>query len=162
MAWIFQPNGTIVSAMPGPGGADQCVQVSDKDNQTVTLLPCSGSLREIWSVSEGTIQSALGGCIDNAPNPAVNASTVGMWVANVYDAADDGILAFIHMEFRWHVTEPDGESTTGDVGCYFRFGLAHSADGGRSFQWCGYVVEPALSFDHTVHGSRVGRPAWFP
>ena len=55
-----------------------------------------------------------------------------------------GILAFIHMEFRWHVAEPDGESTVGDVGCYFRFGLAHSADGGKSFQWVGYAVEPSF------------------
>ena len=47
-----------------------------------------------------------------------------MWVANVYDAGADGILAFIHMEFRWHVSEANGESTVGDVGCYFRFGLA--------------------------------------
>ena len=73
-----------------------------------------------------------------------------MWVANVYDGADDGILAFIHMEFRWHVSEPDGDSTVGDVGCYFRFGLAHSTDGGATFQWAGYVLEPAISFEHTV------------
>ena len=53
-------------------------------------------------------------------------------MANVYDGADDGILAFIHMEFRWHVSEPDGDSTVGDVGCYFRFGLAHSTDGGAT------------------------------
>ena len=58
--------------------------------------------------------------------------------------------------------EPDGNSTTGDVGCYFRFGLAHSADGGHTFQWVGYVVEPEISFLHTVHGSRWRRPAWFP
>jgi hypothetical protein len=51
------------------------------------------------------------------------------------------------MEFRYHVSEPGGASTAGDVGCYFRFGLAHSADGGRSFQWAGYVLEPALSFE---------------
>ena len=25
-----------------------------------------------------------------------------------------------------------------------------------------YVVEPSLSFEHTVHGSRYNRPAWFP
>ena len=71
-------------------------------------------------------------------------------MANVYDGADDGILAFIHMEFRWHVSEPDGDSTVGDVGCYFRFGLAHSTDGGATFQWAGYVLEPAISFEHTV------------
>ena len=41
---------------------------------------------------------------NNRPNPAVNASTVGMWVANVYDAGADGILAFIHMEFRVNPT----------------------------------------------------------
>ena len=26
----------------------------------------------------------------------------------------------------------------------------------------GYVVEPSLSFEHTVHGSRYNRPPWFP
>eukprot|EP01043_Picozoa_sp_COSAG02_P037509 COSAG02_NODE_2822_length_7957_cov_4.624841_1_plen_474_part_00 len=166
MAWIFAQNGSIISGIPSvPGGTlDQCLQVSPQDNVTVQLGLCQGSQRELWAVKGSAIQSlALGGCIDNAPNPAVNASTVGMWVANVYDAGDDGgILAFIHMEFRWHVSEPDGEGTVGDVGCYFRFGLAHSGDGGESFQWVGYVVEPALSFEHTVHGSRYGRPAWFP
>jgi hypothetical protein len=50
---------------------------------------CQGSQREVWSVKGSAIESALGGCIDDAPNPAVNSSTVGMWVGNVYDAGEE-------------------------------------------------------------------------
>ena len=109
MAWIFTPNGSIVSAMPSVAGGplDQCLQVSAKDNVTVMLDLCQGAgaifydfrpnldhfglnysmfgliwpnfdaEREVWSVKGSAIESSLGGCIDDAPNPAVNASTVG-------------------------------------------------------------------------------------
>ena len=62
MAWIFNPNGTIVSAMPSvTGGAlDQCLQVSDKDNITVMLGLCSGAESEVWSVKGTAIESSLG------------------------------------------------------------------------------------------------------
>ena len=99
MAWRFNPNGTIVSGM----NLRSCLHV-DEATKAVSMGACTGARNEVWSVKGQSIESALGGCIDNRPNPAVNASTVGMWVANVYDAGADGILAFIHMEFRVNPT----------------------------------------------------------
>ncbi len=95
-------------------------------------------------------------CVDNRKLPLESANTVGAWVGNVYhdtEAGRDGVLMLIHMEFR--------TATTDGVGCYFRFGAAYSAHGANGpYNWCGYVAEPALSFEHTVHGRRYGRPDW--
>jgi hypothetical protein len=68
-----------------------------------------------------------------------------MWIGNVYkDVSSGGILAFIHMEF----TDPRPEAEM----CYFRFALGWSTDGGASFRWLGYLVEPALSYEHSMFG----------
>jgi hypothetical protein len=90
-------NGVFCAGIPSVSGGplDQCLQVSEKDNVTVMLGLCQGSQREVWSVKGSAIESALGGCIDDAPNPAVNASTVGMWVGNVYDAGEEDGTSFI-------------------------------------------------------------------
>ncbi|CAK0844085.1 unnamed protein product [Prorocentrum cordatum] len=78
-----------------------------------------------------------------------------MWAGNVYeDRETGGILMFIHMEF--HDPRPAAEM------CYFRFGLAYSDGGGESFKWLGYLAEPELSYEHSMFGSKYGRPRWFP
>ena len=60
------------------------------------------------------------------------------WIANVYLNPENGhILAFVHLEYH--------PETRGDV--YFRMGLAISKDGGKTFQWCGYILEPDLSYE---------------
>jgi hypothetical protein len=171
MAWRFLDNGTIISGMRGKGGAPQCLQVSDANPTRVVVGLCTGSVREIWQVVGRTIRAHAQAhgftdstqmCIDNRKLPSETANTVGAWVGNVYhdfeadgDDDHDGVLMLIHMEFR--------TATTDGVGCYFRFGLAYSANGPIGpFNWCGYVAEPALSFEHTVHGHKYGRPDWFP
>jgi hypothetical protein len=83
----------------------------------------------------------------------------------VYNAGADGILLFLHLELDVCHSGIDcdiSRGVTGNSNPFFRAGLAHSADGGKTFQWCGYVIEPAISFEHSIHGSKYGRPAWPP
>ena len=62
----------------------------------------------------------------------------GPTIANVYLNPDNGhILGFFHTE--WTV------ETKG--GIYFRLGLSISKDGGKSFHWCGAIIEPELTYD---------------
>jgi len=62
----------------------------------------------------------------------------GPTIANVYlDPASGHILGFVHTE--WTLEARDG--------VYFRLGLAISKDGGESFQWCGHIIEPELSYE---------------
>jgi hypothetical protein len=161
---------------------EQCLQVGP-DNVTVILADCSSAadrgavqppLRELWELGEddGTIRSMLGTktkCMDGSLNPKANATnsgggignpTIGQWVSNVYDAKEDGIILFLHLEFGMPPASP-GAVLAGDANPYFRTGLAHSADG-KTFQWCGYIINPAVSFEHVIHGSRYGRPNWPP
>ena len=166
-AWSFRRKsggqGTLQSALVGrtsaTAGSAQCLQVAS-DNSTLVIDDCRGTRRELFELSaDGSIESALGGCLDIAPEHVVNAfggndtAHVGHWVSNVYDAGDDGILVFVHLELHAD-TEPAGAPP------YFRQGLAHSADGGRTFQWCGHIAQPAISFEHTMHGTKYGRPSW--
>ena len=59
------------------------------------------------------------------------------WIANVYLNPDNGhILGFVHTE----------NVSTNRGGVYFRLGLAISEDGGRTFEWCGFIIEPELSY----------------
>jgi len=79
----------------------------------------------------------------------------GPTLANVYLDRDSGhILAFIHTE--WTL------KTKGGV--YFRFGLAISRDGGKTFQWCGHILTTHLSYktweEHWVRGKSVGPDAY--
>lgn len=79
----------------------------------------------------------------------------GPTIANVYLDRDSGhLLGFIHTE--WTLQARDG--------VYFRLGLAISKDGGESFQWCGYIIEPELSYqtwhDHWRTGSLGDRHAF--
>ena len=108
--WISQPQASeIVSAMPAtPAGAkDQCLQVGS-DNLTIVLDTCRGGEREQWSVNGTAIVSSLGGCVDSSPSPLVDSPFVGDWVSNVYNAGEDGILAFVHLEFH-HPPEAAGD-----------------------------------------------------
>ncbi len=60
------------------------------------------------------------------------------WFANVYRIPENGhILSFVHVEYA-----PESRG-----GVYFRLGLAVSKDGGESFQWCGFIIEPELSYE---------------
>lgn len=60
------------------------------------------------------------------------------WIANVYRNPENGhILGFVHLEYH-----PGKRG-----GVYFRFGLAISKDGGKSFKWCGYILEPDLTYE---------------
>ena len=78
-----------------------------------------------------------------------------MWIGNVFkDVASGGILAFIHMEF----SDPRPQAEM----CYFRFGLGWSENGGTNFTWLGYVLEPSVSYNHSMFGTQFGRPKWYP
>jgi len=79
----------------------------------------------------------------------------GPTVANVcLDRGRGHILAFMHTE--WTLETRDGT--------YFRLGIAISKDGGRSFQWCGHIIEPELSYgtwlNHWRGGSVGGHHAY--
>jgi hypothetical protein len=70
------------------------------------------------------------------------------WIANVYRSPANGhILAFAHVEY----------APRGGGGVYFRLGLAISKDGGRSFSWCGSIIEPELSYETWSHHWRPER-----
>jgi hypothetical protein len=72
----------------------------------------------------------------------------GPTLANVYFDPDSGhILGFMHTE--WTLESKDGT--------YFRLGMAISRDGGRSFQWCGHMIEPELSYDTWSNHWRGGK-----
>ena len=71
----------------------------------------------------------------------------GPTLANVYLDPDRGhIIGFMHTE--WTLETRDGT--------YFRLGLAISRDGGKSFQWCGHIIEPELSYDTWLSHWRSG------
>eukprot|EP00729_Bicosta_minor_P010044 gene10044-22020_t len=71
------------------------------------------------------------------------------WIGNVYkDPGSDGILGFIHMEF----TDPRADAEM----CYFRFGLGWSTNGGANFNWLGYLVEPEVTYEHSMFGFKYG------
>jgi hypothetical protein len=60
------------------------------------------------------------------------------WIANVYrNPADGYILSFAHIE---NASQKRG-------GVYFSLGLAISKDGGNTYQWCGNIIQPELSYD---------------
>jgi len=62
----------------------------------------------------------------------------GPTLANIYLNPENGhIIGFFHLE--WTL------KTKG--GTYFRLGLSISKDGGKSFNWCGYIIEPELSYE---------------
>merc|ERR1719506_3118769 len=66
MVFTFLPNGSILSAIPDAAtGENQCVRVSEKDESTIKLGPCTGSKRETFAVVNGTIRGIGGGCVDN-------------------------------------------------------------------------------------------------
>jgi hypothetical protein len=78
-----------------------------------------------------------------------------MWIGNVYkDQASGGILGFIHMEFS--DPRPAAEM------CYFRFGLGWSENGGKNFTWLDYILEPSITYNHSMFGSKYNRPRWYP
>jgi hypothetical protein len=77
------------------------------------------------------------------------------WFANVYPIGNGHVLAFIHCEER--MQDRTAESVAARTamletnavrssGVYFRFGLALSRDGGRHWQWLGYIMEPEVTF----------------
>jgi len=70
------------------------------------------------------------------------------WIANIYDMKNGNVLAFIHTE-----ESIKDAGTTGKGGVYTRFGLALSRDGGRNFNWLGYILEPNITFREWFLGS---------
>ncbi len=90
------------------------------------------------------VKSELAGLPDAYTNTGFGFSVDHRWgdgptLANVYRNPENGhILGFFHTEWTLQ---------TGG-GTYFRLGLSISKDGGKSFNWCGYIVEPELSY-HT-------------
>ena len=89
-------------------------------------------------------------CPTNYSDPCLLQHTaptnVGMWPANVYHIGGDEVLAFTHMEFRYH---PVGTATGGWA---VRHGLGYSNDAGQSFHWCGYIVAPAGDAGRSLQG----------
>jgi len=82
--------------------------------------------------------------IEGLPNYRPDRDWAGnfSWIANIYDMKFGNILAFIHTEERVnHRFETDKKG-----GVYFRFGLALSRDGGRNWNWLGYIMEPNVTF----------------
>jgi hypothetical protein len=79
----------------------------------------------------------------------------GTWLTNVYrDPASGHILGFVHTEYA-----PFGRPPEMEGGWYCRLGLAVSRDKGQSFQWCGYILTPHLSYE-TVLSDWYGRYPW--
>lgn len=71
----------------------------------------------------------------------------GPTLANVYLNAENGhIIGFIHTEWT---LESKG-------GTYFRLGIAISKDGGKSFHWCGHIIEPELTYETWLNHWRGG------
>ncbi len=69
------------------------------------------------------------------------------WISNVYLDPNTGhILAFLHLE---HIYTWPGYPA------YHRTGLSISKDGGRTFQWCGYIISPELSYETWINH-------WYP
>jgi len=89
------------------------------------------------------VKSELAGLPDAYTNTGFGFSVDHRWgdgptLANVYLNPGNGhIIGFFHLE--WTL------KTKG--GTYFRLGLAISKDGGKSFNWCGYIIEPDLSYE---------------
>lgn len=89
-------------------------------------------------------KSELSGLPDMYTNKKFGFAEDHLWgdgptLANVYlDAGRGNVIAFMHTE--WTPETKDGT--------YFRFGIAVSKDGGESFEWCGRIIEPELSY-HT-------------
>jgi len=79
-------------------------------------------------------------CVRHAGEKKSEAN-VGMWPANVYNIGGDEILAFIHLEFRYH----DNWN--------IRHGLAYSKDSGENFQWLDYIAGPAGSCGKSLNSS---------
>ena len=174
MAWRMQVvNATddtsqvrFVSGILAKNGQQQCLKVVVGGE--VKVKPCTGDVSERFSLemvhgqpgefmvrSSSSRASASTLCIDN-DSPSSKSSTVGQWVSNVYDISAGAlggkeVLAFIHLELR--VSEAPI--------CYFKQGLAYSADGGKSFRWCGYFASPHLTFEHSTESNKYGRPDWF-
>ena len=98
-------------------------------------------------------QSELAGLPDAYTNTAFGFAADHRWgdgptLANAYyDPERGNILGFIHTE--WTLESQDGT--------YFRLGLAISKDGGRSFRWCGHIIEPELSYDTWFNHWRGGK-----
>ena len=69
------------------------------------------------------------------------------WISNVYLDPNTGhILGFLHLE---HIYTWPGYPA------YHRTGLSISKDGGRTFQWCGYIISPDLSYETWINH-------WYP
>jgi hypothetical protein len=69
------------------------------------------------------------------------------WISNVYQDPETGhILAFLHIE---HIYTWPGYPA------YHRSGLSISRDGGKSYQWCGYIISPDLSYETWINH-------WYP
>lgn len=98
MAWRMLANGTILSGMSKGGTVfDQCLQVSSKDESTIVVGPCRGAKRETFSIVGKTVQSAFGGCIDNAATSPANPQYGNLVVS---DCGDDGCGGDTH---RWAI-----------------------------------------------------------
>jgi hypothetical protein len=68
----------------------------------------------------------------------------GYWLCNVYRVPDTGhILGFFHVETRSPAEREPREKT---CAC-FHFSLAISKDGGRTFSYCGRIIEPQISHE---------------
>lgn len=105
----------------------QVYSIGPRDNPFDSVVTNSG---QIEGLPEPHTDTRLGFSSDHLWG---NAS----WIANVYLNPENGhILSFVHLEYK--------PETRGGV--YFRLGLAISKDGGKSFNWCGYIIEPELSY----------------
>jgi hypothetical protein len=69
-----------------------------------------------------------------------------IWIGNVYRNPDNGhIIAFNHIEYN--AREGQDSAYGNRHPDYFRFALTISRDGGKSFEWCGYILTPNLAYD---------------
>jgi len=102
--------------------------------------------------------------IEGLPNRRIDRDYAGNfgWFANVYDIGNGHVLGFVHCEESMKdrtansVEEraKDHPNPARGAGVYFRFGLALSRDGGRHWQWLGYILEPELSLRDWYMGAK--------
>jgi hypothetical protein len=77
-----------------------------------------------------------------------------IWIGNVYRNPENGhIIAFNHIEYN--AKEGMADQYGNRSPDYFRFALTISRDGGKTFEWCGYILSPNITYETWLKH-------WFP
>jgi hypothetical protein len=94
--------------------------------------------------------------VEGLPNQRIDRDYAGNWAwfAHVVDLHNGHVLAFLHTEERPYARTTSTDQSRLKSGVYFRLGLALSRDGGRHWQWLGYIMEPNVSYRDWYMGAK--------